>query len=100
MYDPDERVELLKEYETLVAKLRSPEVLARMIADGRDPEAVLKKLADQMDAVVAADEVAEKALERALQAGADEADAVYELFKALRQAIQEHKRLNPLDPRV
>ena len=100
MYDPDECAELLKQYEDLMPKLRSPEVRARMIADGRDPEAVLKKLADQMDTLLAADEVAEKAVEHLLHTHADEADAMHALFKGLRQAVQEFKQANPLDPRV
>jgi hypothetical protein len=36
MCDPEERAELLKEYEAIVAKLRLPEAQARMIADGLD----------------------------------------------------------------
>ena len=100
MYDPDECAELLKQYEDLMPKLRSPEVRARMIADGRDPEAVLKKLADQMDTLLAADEVAEKAVEHLLHTHADEADAMHALSKGLRQAVQEFKQANPLDPRV
>src|ERR1035441_1004764 len=100
MYDPEERAELLKKYEDLMPKLRSPEVRARMIADGRDPEAVLKLLTGLKDAVVAADEVAEKAADHLLQATADVADANHEVFKALPQAIQELKRANPLDPQI
>ena len=100
MYDPDECAELLKQYEDLMPKLRSPEVRARMIADGRDPEAVLKKLADQRDTLLAADEVAEKAVEHLLHTHADEADAMHALFKGLRQAVREFKQANPLDPRV
>ena len=100
MYDPEERAEILKKYEDLMPKLRSPEVRARMIADGRDPDAVLKKLADQRDTFLAADEAAEKAVDHQLQAAADVADAMHALFKGLRQAVQEFKQANPLDPRV
>jgi len=100
MYDPDECAELLKQYEDLIPKLRSPEVRARMIADGRDPEAVLKKLADQRDTLLAADAAAEKAEEHSLQAHADEADAMHAQFKGLLQAVREFKQANPLDPRV
>jgi uncharacterized protein YigA (DUF484 family) len=100
MHDPEERAELLKQHEALVAKLRTPEVQARMIADGLDPDAALKKLADQVDAFVAADDDAEKAVEHMLQAGADAADANYKLFKTLRQLVREYKQANPLDPRV
>jgi hypothetical protein len=45
MYDPEERTEVLKRYEDLMPKLRSPEVQARVIADGLDPEAELKRVA-------------------------------------------------------
>ena len=100
MYDPEERAELLKQYAELLPKLRSPEVRARMIADGRDPETVLKWLTGLKDAAVAADEVAEKAVDHLLQATADMADANYEVFKALPQAIQELKQANPLDPQI
>jgi transposase-like protein len=100
MYDPDERAEILKQYEDLLPKLTSPEVRARMIADGLDPEAELKKLADQMDEFVAADEDAEKAVEDMLQKGADAADANYKLFIALRQFLQELKQSNPLHPQL
>jgi hypothetical protein len=68
MHDPEERAEILKEYEALLPKLASPEVRARMIADGRDPEAVLKQLADQKDAFLAA-AAAEKAVEHTLGGG-------------------------------
>ena len=44
MPDPEERAELLKQHDALVAKIRSPEGQARMIADGLDPEAELKKI--------------------------------------------------------
>src|SRR5438309_1509755 len=97
MYDPDERVELLKEYETLVAKLRSPEVLARMIADGRDPEAVLKRVTAAKDTYLAAADECEKAHENQLQAAADVAEVALEVFKALRQVIQEG-RILPVPP--
>ena len=100
MYDPEQCAEILKQYEALMPKLRSPEVRARMIADGRDPEAVLKWLTGLKDAVVAADEAAEKAVDHLLQATADAADANYEVFKALPQAIQELKQANPLDPQI
>jgi hypothetical protein len=55
MYDPDERAELLKQYEDLLPKLKSPEVRARMIADGRDPEAVLKRLTGLKDTLLASE---------------------------------------------
>jgi hypothetical protein len=35
-----------------------------------------------------------------LQVTADAADGLHDLFKTARQALQEHKRANPLDPRV
>jgi hypothetical protein len=100
MCDPEQRAEILKQYAALLPKLRSPEVRARMIADDRDPEAVLKWLTGLKDAVVAADEAAEKAVDYLLQATADLADANYEVFKALPQAIQELKQAKPLDPQI
>ena len=100
MYDPDERAELLKKYEDLMARVRTPEVRARMIADGLDPEAELKKFADTVDAYVAADDDYEKAVEDQLQAGADLADEMYKLFKALREVIQELKQTDPLNPQL
>ena len=84
----------------MLAKVRSPEVRARMIADGLDPEAELKKLADQMDAFVAADEDYEKAVEDQLQKGADVADAAHKVFKSLREVVQELKRTDPLNPQL
>ena len=100
MHDPEERAEILKRYEDLMPKLRSPEVRARMIADGRDPEAVMKMLTGLRDVFLAADEAADKAEEHLLHAHADEADAQYEVFKALPQAIEELKQADPLDPRL
>jgi hypothetical protein len=100
MYDPDERAELLKKCEDVAAKVRSPEVRARMIADGLDPEAELKKLAALKDSFLAKDDAAEKAVEHMLQGGADLADEMYKLFKALREVIQELKRTDPLNPQL
>jgi len=50
--------------------------------------------------VLADDEVAEKTQKQLLQAAADVADAMHGESKALRQAVQEHKQANPLDPRL
>jgi hypothetical protein len=100
MYDPEVRAQFLKQYEACVAKITSPEGRARLIARGLDPETELKKITALKDAAVAADEVCEKTDEQMLQAGADVADAQYDLFKALRQALQEHKQANPFDPRL
>jgi hypothetical protein len=85
---------------SLMPKLRSPEGRARMTACGLDPEAELKKATALKDAFLAADEAAEKAQEHSLQAGADEAHAAYEVFKSLRQSVQELKQANPLDTQL
>jgi hypothetical protein len=52
MHDPEERAEILKEYEALVPRLRLPEVQARMIAEGLDPEAELKRLAISYQSII------------------------------------------------
>ena len=49
----------------------------------------MKWLTGLNDAVLAADEAAQKALDLLLQATADMADANYEVFKALPQVIGE-----------
>jgi len=100
MYDPEERAELLKEHAALVARLRSPEVQARMIADGLDSAAELKKLAGHIDTFLAADDDYEKAVDHSLHKAADVADAEYRAFKALRQFVQELKQVNPLHPQL
>ena len=100
MRDPEERAELLKRHDDLMAKLQRPEVRARMIADGRDPEEAIKRLTALKDNVLAKGEAADKAEEELLHAHADEADAARELFKTLRQAIRELRRSNPLHPQL
>ena len=100
MYDPERRAEMLKEFEALVAKVMSPEGQARLAARGLDPAAELKKITALKDNFLAADDEYEKARENQLQKAADVADAGYEVFKALRRAVQEFKQVNPLDPRL
>lgn len=100
MHSPEEREEIIKKYEALLPKLKSPEVQARMIADGLDPEAEFKKTKAAMDTYLAATEATDKALENQLQAEADVADASYEGYKGLRLAVAEYKQANPLDPRL
>src|ERR1019366_1754575 len=100
MPSPEEHQEMLKKYDDLLPKLRLPEVRARMIADGRDPDAVLKALTGLRDTYLAKHEASEKADEDLLQATADVADAKYEVFKALPQAIEELKQTEPFSPQL
>src|SRR5438105_2273596 len=100
MHSPEERDEIIKKYEALMPKLRSPKVKARMIADGLDPEAQVNKMKAAMDAYLAADQECEEDQEKLLHAGADVADASYEAFKATRKVVQEYEQANPLDPRL
>jgi DNA repair ATPase RecN len=100
MYDPDKRAELLKEYEALLPKLKSPEMRARMIADGLDPEAELKEYADSVDALRAAAKDLDETQEQLLHTTANVADAEYELFKNLRQAIQMMREAEIFEPQL
>ena len=100
MHDPDEIEALEKRYAEVMATANTPEVRARMIADGIDPDAKFKEIEAAFQKHLTAKAAAEAAEENALQATADVGDATYELFKSLRTAIREHKKANPLDPRV
>ena len=100
MYDPEERAELLKKYQELLPKLKSPEVRARMIADGLDPEAELKEYADSVDALRAAAKDLDGTQEQFLHTTANVADAEYELFKHLRQAIQMMRDAEIFEPQL
>lgn len=100
MNDPDE-IEIQREtYESIREELLSPEVRARMLADGVDPDAELKRLSDRFATYEAAARQAEAADELLLQSLADKADAFRNLYRLLKRAVAEKERENPLDPHL
>jgi hypothetical protein len=98
--DPDEHEARLKHYANVMAKADTPEVRARMIADGVDPDAKFMEITGAFHTYLRSHEAAESAGEAALHATADAADSLYELFKGMRAAVRAHKEANPLDPRI
>lgn len=100
MNDPDEIENQRKTYQALYEQLQSPEVRARMLADGLDPDAELRRLRDRFANYEMAARQAEAADEQLLQSLADKADAFRDLYRLLKRAVAEKERENPLDPHL
>ena len=100
MHDPEENAEILRSHEALMRMLREPEVRAQMIAEGLDPDAELKEYADNVEALRAAAKDQDEIQEQLLQTTANVADAEYELFKHLRQAIQMMRDAEIFEPQL
>jgi hypothetical protein len=89
-----------RDYEAVRAQLLLPAVQARMLADGRDPKAEIARLDALYAEMMRTDALTQNQHDRVLNAMADVADNMRELYRVTKKLLAETEQADPFHPQL